>query len=74
MSVTVTGGTGKEETVTVPADVKCSLGGRSVPIVPVLSATPHTDVTVAVIVVPVDPDAAADAVYPSAGLTPDANA
>lgn len=58
-----------KESVDVAGTVKCSKGGRSVPIVVSSSAVPHTDVTVTMVVVPIA-DPPADP-YPSAGLTPD---
>lgn len=58
-----------KENVNVAGEVKCSKGGRSVPILVTSDATPHTDVTVALVVVPIA-DPPADP-YPSTGLTPD---
>jgi len=57
-------------TVTTAADVTCSLGGRSVPIIVTAAAVPHTDVTVTMGVKEYDATVD-DAVDPSAGLTPD---
>lgn len=53
----------KKETVNVAGDVKCSKGGRSVPIIVTATATPHTDVSVSVVVVPAETPAADP--YPS---------
>lgn len=59
---------GTVESVTVAANAKCALGGRSVPVMVSASAMPHTGVEVSMAKVTVEEGSETD---PSAGLTPD---